>query len=120
MLMGATWLLPKHIQGSAKSNSETPRRALAPIMEEHNHRARSNHMVVNRHNAQPVRSERLENWSDLVLKHGNVACDNRSIWSSVKCRPRVESHTRIDRTPHLPHFEVVPSNRVLIHLAVLL
>src|SRR5215831_11709041 len=77
-------------------------------------------MLMDRHDVQPIRSQRLQYGSDLIRSHRNVSGDLCIRVTSIESCPGIQSHSRIDGRAHFLDAQVVASNRDLVDLSRLL
>src|SRR5262249_39276233 len=87
--------LAELVQGRSETVGELLRRPRSPVMQEIDGRLRADHVLMNRHNVQPVRPESLENRRDFWREHRHIPSDLRVCVAAVERRPGIKPHARV-------------------------
>src|ERR1041385_9079275 len=109
-----TTLLSELVKRGLETCRELLSRALSPVMQENDHWAGVDHVMVDRHDIETVLTQSLQNRSDLILQHGHIAGDGGIQVAPDKGSPGVESHTRVDLGPLLRQLQIVAPDGDLV------
>src|SRR5260370_19765580 len=119
-LRAARSTLSQLVQRCFESSGKLLRRTGPPVVQEIDRRLGPRHVMMNRHNIQPIPAQRLEYRSDLRRQHSDITRDLRVRIAAEECLPRIQAHARVDRSAHFLQLQIVSTHADLVYSAVLL